>query len=151
METLFEIAKKILDANGSCSLTGTLMLKIRGIDLGREPKDIDILIYDYAEKINFPFEVEEMAGIMGSDGSSVKFKYGDVIIDVLSDGERPEEVDGWRLGTLDGLMKAKYAYSKNQNDPQSEKHYNDLVKLGFDFEKARQQEYRDINDLFIYP
>ena len=50
MEKLLSIAKQILDENPSASLTGTLMLKLRGIDLGREPHDIDILICDYAFK-----------------------------------------------------------------------------------------------------
>ena len=132
MEKILQVAKKIHDANENCCITGTLMLKLRGIDLGREPKDIDILICDNAPNITFPpdFEVENIG--QASDGSGAKYKHGDYIIDVIRDGEQPEIVDGWRLGTVEKLRQAKHHYSK-QNNADAEKHHNDLIKLGFKF------------------
>jgi len=132
MENILEIAKKIHDANPNCSISGTLMLKIRGIDLGREPKDIDILICDYAPNIIIPPDIEVEYLGHASDGSGAKYKHKDFIIDVMSKGEQPEIVNGWRLGTVEKLMQAKYFYSK-QNNSASKKHYDDLVKLGFVF------------------
>lgn len=50
IEKLKKIAKEILDANPKQNICvgGTLMLAMRGIDIGREPEDIDIIINDYA-------------------------------------------------------------------------------------------------------
>ena len=137
-EFLTSIAKKILDVNPNASLTGTLMLKLRGIDLGREPSDIDILICDYSPNIIFPKDMEVESIKNASDGSDSRFEYHEdghkVIIDVLSDGEEPEMVDGVRLGAVKGLMRAKYNYSLQDNDS-AKKHHDDLVKLGFEFPK----------------
>ena len=132
MKKLIEIAKKIHDANENCCITGTLMLYLRGIDLGREPKDIDILICDYAHNITFPPEIEVEIIDGASDGSGIKYKYKEFVIDVLSNGEQPEIVNGWRLGTIENLMQKKYIYSK-QDIPDAKKHYDDLIKLGFVF------------------
>ena len=143
MKEILEIAKKIHDANENSCITGTLMLQIRGIDLGREPKDIDILICNYAPNITFPpdFEVENIG--QASDGSGAKYKHKDYIIDVLSDGEKPEIVNRWRLGTIEKLMQQKYLYSK-QNNPDAKKHYADLVKLGFVFPIETKSEINEL-------
>lgn len=136
MKNLLETAKCILDLNPNCSLTGTLMLKLRGIDLGREPKDIDLLIFDNAVNIKFPegFDLKLIGN--SSDGTSAKYLFNDFIVDVLSDGEKPEIINGWRLGTLEKLMEAKYLYSK-QDNPSAKKHYEDLIKLGFIFPESK--------------
>ncbi len=128
MKDLLEIAKQILDVNPNASLTGSLMLKIRGIDLGREPHDIDILICDYAPNIVFPdgFKVEDAGH--ASDGSGAKYRHDDIIIDVLSNGEEPEIYNGWKLGTVEALMRMKYEFSKQDNE-NAKKHNNDLVKM----------------------
>ena len=132
MEELLKIAKEILDVNENASLTGSLMLKIRGFDLGREPSDVDILIPDYAGNIVFPkgftIEIEGCA----SDGCSAKYKHNDITFDVLSSEEEPEIYYGWKLGTIERLMQRKYKYSK-QNNENAKKHYEDLIKLGFKF------------------
>ena len=132
MEKLLFIAKRILDVNPTACLTGTMMLKLRGIDLGREPHDVDILIRDYAPCIIMPEDMNAEEIGRASDNCGIKYKFNDVIIDILSDGEEPELVDGIRLGTVDGLMKAKYLYSQQNNDS-AKKHREDLVKLGFIF------------------
>lgn len=133
MEEILEVAKELLDLNENASLTGTLMLKLRGIDLGREPNDIDILINDYAVYINFnkDFEAEILSNKSYRE-TSVKYKYKGFVIDVISSNEIPEIVNGWRLGSIDELMKAKYKFSK-QDYEGAQKHYDDLIKLGFKF------------------
>ena len=133
MEPILEVAKELLDLNENASLTGTLMLKLRGIDLCREPNDIDILINDYAVNINFnkDFEAEILSNKSYRE-TSVKYKYKGFVIDVISSNEIPEIVNGWRLGSIDELMKAKYEYSK-QDNASAQKHYDDLIKLGFKF------------------
>lgn len=131
VQTLTTVAKMILDENPNASLTGTLMLKLRGIDLGRQPADIDILICDYALNITFPPNMDvELIGV--GSGDSAKYKYNEIIIDVLSDGEEPELVDGIRMGTVQCLMNNKYKYSLQENE-HSKKHHEDLIKLGFEF------------------
>lgn len=132
MEELLLIAKNILDVNPLACLTGTMMLKLRGIDLGREPHDIDILIRDHAPCIIIPSDMKMEEIGRASDDSGIKYRFKDIVIDVLSDGEEPELVNGIRCGTLDGLMRAKYLYSR-QNNEASQKHHDDLVNMGFVF------------------
>jgi hypothetical protein len=134
MDKLLYTTKRILELNPKTSLTGTLMLKLRGIDLGREPKDIDILKSDTPIKLKFPSYWNKHIKIIGkaSDGSGVKYKYKSIIIDVIGTAEEPELIQGIRCGTLKGLMDAKYLYSHQKNES-SFKHYSDLVKMGFKF------------------
>jgi hypothetical protein len=129
---LLELAKKILDLNPNASLTGSLMLKIRGIDLGREPHDIDILIRDYAPKCVLPSDLKIEKSNASSCGTGIKYKCGDIEIDIMSSSEEPEIIDGWRLGKVQELMEAKYDYFKKEGEV-AKKHYDDLVKLGFNF------------------
>src|SRR6187399_154564 len=44
MEKLLEIAKQIMAANKSCLLSGSVALKLQGVAIMREPKDIDIYL-----------------------------------------------------------------------------------------------------------
>ena len=108
------------------------MLKLRGIDLGREPHDIDILICDHAPNIVFPADWNVIDKGYASDGHSAKYEYNGIVIDVMSDGERPEIVDGIALGQLKSLLDAKYRYSL-QNNSEAQKHHDDLVKIGYEF------------------
>ncbi len=131
MNNLLNVAKEILELNESASLTGTLMLKIRGIDLGREPSDIDIIINGYAPRIKLPDHFNACETSLASDGSGIKYKYGDICIDVMSSQETPELVDGVQLGTIEGLVSAKRSYSLQDNDS-SKKHRDDIIKLGYE-------------------
>jgi len=137
MKDLLEIAKKIMAVNPTVSLTGTLMLKLRGIDLGREPHDIDLLIFDYAPNISFPDEMKVEHIGYASDGSSAKFKYEDIIIDVLSNGEQPELVDGVLCGRLESLIEAKKRYAGQTNE-QAAKHRADLEIMGIEIENISE-------------
>lgn len=141
MKTLLKIAKDILDLNEYASLTGTLMLKLRGIDLGREPEDIDILIRDYATNIKLPEYLEKDAKTSGmaSDGSGIKLRYNGILIDVMSSSEEPEKINGYNLASVKGLIEAKYRYSL-QDNTMAKKHYNDLIKLGFEFPNPIETE-----------
>lgn len=143
LNTLTSIARRILDENLDASLTGSLMLKLRGIDLDREPGDIDILIRDYAPNITFPIDmIVEQIG-QASNGEGAKYKYEDIIIDVISGGEEPDLIDGLRLGTVEELLNNKYSYSLQDNE-NAKKHHDDLVRLGFNFPDIDNEE----NSLF---
>ena len=148
MEKLLYITKRILELNPKTSLTGTLMLKLRGIDLGREPKDIDILKSDTPIKLKFPSYWNKHIKIIGraSDGSGIKYKYKSIIIDVIGTAEEPELIQGIRCGTLKGLIDAKYLYSHQENES-SFKHYSDLVKLGYKFPDNKTLVLNDEDEL----
>lgn len=133
MQNILEVAKELLDLNENASLTGTLMLKIRGIDLGRDPHDIDILFDDFADNFKFPADAEvENLSEESYHYTAIKYKYKGFMVDVLSCATPPETVNGWRLGSVQELMKVKYEYSK-QNNASAQKHHDDLIKLGFTF------------------
>lgn len=132
---LVEIAKKFIACNpNKIAITGSLMLKLRGIDLGREIEDLDLIINDYCTNIVFPMDLEFTDIEKASDSTSLKYKYGDIAIDILSTVEDIEVVNGLPLGNLSQLINKKYMYSK-QNNESAKKHYDDLIKLGFDFSK----------------
>lgn len=134
---LLKLAEEILKDNENCCLTGTLMLKLRGVDLGRVPKDIDILIRDSAPTIILDPKWKPVLNSFASDGSGVKYEYDGILLDVMSRNEQPEILNGWKLGNVDALMEAKFLYSQQPND-QAEKHKQDLIKLGYDFSKKHK-------------
>lgn len=136
---LLKLAEEILKDNENCCLTGTLMLKLRGIDLGRVPKDIDILICDYAPTIILDPKWKLLPASCTSDGTGVKYEYDGILLDVMSRDEQTEIFKGWRLGNMDALMEAKLLYSQQPND-QAEKHKQDLIKLGYDFSKNANKD-----------
>lgn len=131
-EELLHIAKTILDVNPHSSLGGSLMLYVRGIDLGREPHDIDILIVDHACNIIIPKSLGLVEDSISSDGCHSSYKIGDVKVDILSCGESFEEVNGWRLCSIKRLMDVKFEYYLKGGSCK-DKHYNDLINLGFKF------------------
>lgn len=137
---LLEIAKEFMKINDTLSLTGTLMLRQRGIEIGREPSDIDLLICDYAPNVKIPEKYKEIITDCGhaSDGSSQMYKLNKIKIDILSDGEQPEIVNGVRLGTVKGLISAKILYSYQKNE-QARKHKMDLLY----FKKNGYSDYID--------
>jgi hypothetical protein len=137
MNDLLSIAKQILEANPAASLTGSLMLKLRGIDLGREPSDIDILIYkDYAFNLVIPEGMDFKESEFASDGCGIKYDFNGIKIDVMSSGEEPEIVDGINLASVKELIKMKYTFA-NQDGPKADKHKNDLIKMGYDFPEIK--------------
>lgn len=129
MEKLLEIVKELCDLNKDISITGTLMLKLRGIDLDREPHDIDLLIPTGTTLI-LPKTAVKTKSDYG-DGSE-RYEYNNFKIDILSSEEKPEIINGWKLGSIEQLMEAKFKYVK-QGNRSSNKHYDDLVKLNYKF------------------
>ena len=138
-KSILEVAKQILDLNPQALLTGSLMLKIRGIDLGREPHDIDILIRDFAPNIIFPKDSNVKEIGVASNGEGAKYNVDGFIVDVMSSGEAPSVYKGWRLGSVEELMNAKYIYSTQKNDS-AKKHYDDLIKMHYDFPKKESTD-----------
>lgn len=129
MEKLLTVAKEILDLNPTAILTGTLMLKLRGIDLGREPHDIDILLRDYATTIILPSSLySHVENSTSSDESCSKFSYDDINIDVMSSNEDFDIVDGYRLAKVENLLKVKCLYSK-QDNINAKKHIDDIITI----------------------
>ncbi len=132
-QKLIEIAKKFIECNpNSIGITGTLMLKLRGIDLGREIDDLDLIVNDWCPNVVFPKDLEFEDLGKASDYINLKYKCDNIKIDILSSNEQLEIVEGLPLGSLSNLIEHKYIYC-NQNNPSSKKHYEDLIKLGFDF------------------
>ena len=128
---LLDVAKEILSLYPKAAITGTLMLMLRGIDLGRAPQDIDI-IYDGNTN---DIDLSQFGAALkdtSSDGTSSKYEYKGVAVDVLSTiGERFDILNGWRLGSFEGLVKAKIKYAKQTSHKDCEKHKADLLKMGF--------------------
>lgn len=122
---LLKLAEEVLRDNPNTCLTGTLMLRLRGIDLGRPPKDIDILICDYAPTIKLDEKWKEIPDSKSSNGIGIKYEYDGIILDVMSSNEQPEYLNGIRLGSVEKLVEKKIRYSKQEND-QAEKHKKDL-------------------------
>lgn len=128
---LLRIAKMFLDVNEKACLTGSLMLKLRGIDLGRECHDIDILLVkEKAVNVIKPFELNLKDGESGSDGCSMCFlQENGVKIDILSTGsETTEIINGYKLGSISELIKTKERYIKKDLVP-DKKHVSDLEIL----------------------
>lgn len=117
--------KTLLDLNTHLALSGTQMLKLRGIDLGREPKDID-LVGDIDKGLKIPDEwgIKDLVG--GSGESSKSFMVNGVKVDLLPSEGPFGIVKGIRVGSVRGLMKAKWSYRWGNK---GEKHLEDLKKL----------------------
>lgn len=129
MEKILSLAKQILDNNPDAILTGSLMLHIRGIDLNRDVTDIDILLGDYAYNFNKPNDMYFENIGTGSDVYFSRYKYNDIIIDIMGGSEDFDIIDnGFRIAKVENLIKKKITYSKQDND-KAEKHKNDLTIL----------------------
>lgn len=139
-ESLMVIAERLLNENPNMCLGGSLMLKYRGIDLGRDPHDIDLVMIDpktYKQNdLKIPAGMDIKYSKKASDGySSEAYSYNGITIDILVCKETPEIINGLPCGTVDKLMKAKYKYTQSEltSANSKQKHYDDLVKLGFTF------------------
>jgi hypothetical protein len=73
-----------------------------------------------------------------TDGSGAKYEYNGVVIDVMANGEMPDEIDGIQVGKLQSLLDAKYRYSL-QNNSEGQKHHDDLVRIGYEFPKPENK------------
>lgn len=132
-ELLLDIANKFIQDNpNKIAIAGSLMLKIRGVDLGREIHDLDLITNHHPLTIVIPKEIEyykkeEQPPTIYLDGS-LKCQYNDITIDILQSDETIDMVNGIPLGSLEKLIEAKIKYAQ-QNNIQAEKHKQDLIIL----------------------
>ena len=109
------LAKKIIDLNNDLELylSGSLMLTLMGIDLGREIKDIDICVADIKTPIILPEGCEMMdfnanydmkiLKMSGKDGASIDLinSYGQKAVKII---------DGIPCADVEDLLLAKWKY-----------------------------------------
>lgn len=143
MENILKIAKEILDLNPPAILSGSLMLKIRGIDIGREPSDIDIVLNEYAAKFIIPPDYEVTEETVGSGLTSRCIRLNGIKLDILSNNEQFDEINGFRVAKVENLVKEKIRYANQHNDS-AEKHKKDLEKMGYDLNSFAEPEYEPI-------
>lgn len=148
VEELIKIAKRITEENRDVEVIigGSLSLYLKGINIGRLPTDIDIII-EYGEEIKLPDPVEFEDSEYDEDGDTYveTYKYTDYKIDVLYIDDRAwqkyEEIDGLRVGDVSNLIDAKLCYI--ENDEPNIKHIEDLTTLIDYMSKAQV-------DFFVY-
>lgn len=119
-----ELAKWIAHHNNG-AITGSIMLRERGIELGREPNDIDIVVSDTApDDIVLPplcnkKEIEENDN--GYDVLARCYFLG-LKIEFITDDEEVGKSqyikfnNYCKFATIDGLFKAKMDYLRNDSD-----------------------------------
>jgi len=134
MEKLKELAKRILKANPKAMLSGSFAMKLQGVDLRREPEDLDIWI---------PGEVKIIEG-MEIYNSSSRYPDEDFIresyiidgvqVDFFVPVEYPEVEPKWRyeagLKVLlpEEIMKFKLEHGFDDYSPIGQaKHLEDLI------------------------
>ena len=128
-EQKLEVARWIVLVNNGTLLTGSIMLKERGIDLGREPNDIDILVVredGIGDLILPPLATEIETN--SDDGYIVKARYkylGTKIDFIAQDGERNIGID--YLASVENLLEKKREYVEADTNPDSvQKHMRDI-------------------------
>lgn len=122
-EFMTSTAENILLLNPKLLLTGTFMLKQRGISLDREPSDLDFISPGNIG-MNWPssFEVSEYDPNRNKNYACLQFKVNGFKVDILitNTPEEPEIINGLRCASVEGLIKAKQSYLN------AEKHKKDL-------------------------
>ena len=151
--TLLEIAKWVTD-NNFVGLTGSMMFKLRGIDLEREPNDLDFVGFEGTQncidKIKVPkgffYKYQDGAG---SEVNSVIF-YNKELGIKLDFMHSKEDIDfdlEIPLGDLQECIQAKIRYVKNDKSNESKaKHLMDLQKLKPYMDIASSIEFDNINE-----
>ena len=134
-EQKLEVARWIIDNNSRMLLTGSIMLKERGIDLGREPNDIDILVVsrDGISGLILPPLATEIETNNSDEGYIVKarYKYLGTKIDFIAQ-EDDGEIDFadefiMRFASVKTLLERKREYVETDTNPDSvKKHKRDI-------------------------
>ena len=134
-EQKLEVARWIIDNNSRMLLTGSIMLKERGIDLGREPNDIDILVVsgDGISGLILPPLATEIETNNSDEGYIVKarYKYLGTKIDFIAQ-EDDGEIDFadefiMRFASVKTLLERKREYVETDTNPDSvQKHKRDI-------------------------
>ncbi|WP_088656241.1 hypothetical protein [Geofilum rhodophaeum] len=135
-QMLLEIAKDIIELNSWCdaALTGSLMLKHRGIETGRDARDIDIIVEELDEEdsptVPSGFELVDTAGSK-SELEAIQYKNEEgVKVDFLFSEELREIHGGIVCGSLKCLIEAKSGYAKTDIGESRQKHEFDLKQIG---------------------
>lgn len=120
-----ELAKWIAKNNGG-AITGSIMLRERGIELGREPNDIDIIISSelYPEDIELPPLCSDEVFENNDDGYEVlkRCYYFGLKIEFIVDDEELQNsnkirfLELYNYATVDGLLKAKLKYVQEDSN-----------------------------------
>lgn len=139
-----ELADWLYFNNDSCAITGSMYLWKLGIDIGREPGDIDILIRDNGsdirDYITIPPFAEE-AGIELSDGYVVLARYicfGIKIEFLAARDEEGEELNNPET-LLGGIIARKREYvSSDTNQATKDKHAKDIEAIEEWLDKNRE-------------
>ena len=132
-EQKLEVARWIIDNNSRMLLTGSIMLKERGIDLGREPNDIDILVVSidgFSGLILPPLATEIETN--SDDGYIVKARYkylGTKIDFIVQEDEGEIDLDD-DFASIETLLKKKREYVETDTNPVSvQKHRGDIEAI----------------------
>lgn len=125
--------------NNNAAITGSIMLRERGIELGREPDDIDIIIKDNLDEdeLILPPLVYNKQKKKSEDGYSVFTRcwFGDTKIEFIADSYahgRAEKLMGSALYcTVDDLLAAKEEYTEQDTNAdyiEKSKHDIEIIK-----------------------
>jgi len=134
---LLEIAKEIISLNENLSptLTGSLMLYVRGVNKRREAHDIDILINQQITQDWF--EVNQIVlpeGFIQASPAypdSIKFTKDEISLDILYSEEPSELINGVNCVSIANMVDRKYYYAINNIGVAAEKHRLDLEFMGY--------------------
>lgn len=140
---ILEVAKELCHLNTSTLLTGSLMLAMKGIYVGRAPSDIDLRITDASRPITLPagcMPVSSHEGY-GDDGTTrYTFKYKGFKVDFLYNKGLPKGINILLCGgalipaaTVESLLEVKKRYAA-QNNGASEKHKKDIDLINKQYE-----------------
>lgn len=140
---ILEVAKELCHLNTSTLLTGSLMMAMKGIYVGRAPSDIDLRITDASHPITLPagcVPVSSHEGY-GDDGTTrYTFKYKGFKVDFLYDKGLPKGINLLLCGgalipaaTVESLLEVKKRYAA-QNNGASEKHKKDIDLINKQYE-----------------
>lgn len=134
-----ELAKEIisLNPNTNMGVTGSLMLALRGVYLGREAKDLDLICSHIKSDDGTKFDdlilpegaVENRPSYPDSASYTIPLLdgSGEVKVDFLVSIENLEEVDGCLLGEVEKLLVAKANYmSRDHSKDSIAKHKMDI-------------------------
>lgn len=133
-EQKLEVARWIINNNSRMLLTGSIMLKERGIDLGREPNDIDILVSsdDNIEDVFMP-PLAEVVDVFVDGNYIVKarYKYLGTKIDFISqEDECSTDLEDDAIlpfASVKSLLDKKREYVETDTNPDSvQKHKRDI-------------------------
>jgi len=133
---LLEVAAELWKLNPSTLLTGSLMLALSGVYVGREPSDVDLRITNLKALIVVPEGAEILHNGVSeyTDGENTRlsFRYKGVKVDFLYNtglDNRGTSVSRGdckaMLASVESLLEMKGRYAK-QNNSASEKHRADI-------------------------